>query len=94
MVRRQQSNDKKMFFNTILEMRKLISKYQGGYAKDTMGLNKVNIKVPYNHLMGRRKQLKEKYAHEKSRAREEAVQYDSSMKLLNSEIMESKKEKD
>jgi hypothetical protein len=59
-----------------------------------MGLNKTNTKVPFTHLQGRRNKLKERHREEKSRAREEGIQFDSSMKLFNSQVMESKKEKD
>jgi len=59
-----------------------------------MGLNKNNTKVPFTHLQGRRNKLHSRHDKEKSRSREEVIQYDSSMKLLNSEIMEIKREKD
>jgi hypothetical protein len=59
-----------------------------------MGLNKTNTKVPYTHLQGRRQTLKDRHQQEKTRAREESIQYDSSMKMLNSAVMEIRKEKD
>ena len=73
------------------DIRKLVNDHRGNYAKDTMGLNKKNTKMPFTHLQGRRNKLKEQHHSEKSRAREEAIQYDSSMKLLNSEVMEIRK---
>ena len=59
-----------------------------------MGLNKKNTKVPFTHLQGRRKKLKERHQGEKARGKEESIQYDSSMRLLNSEVMEIRREKD
>lgn len=88
------SSEKMMFFNTIQDVRKLVAKHRGDYQKDVMGLNKKNTKVPFTHLQGRRHKLHERHNQEKERAREEAIQYDSSMKLLNSSVMEIKKEKD
>ena len=88
------SQDKKMFFQTIQDIRKLVNEHRGNYSKDTMGLNKRNTKMPFTHLQGRRKKLKDRHHQEKSRANEESIQYDSSMRLLNSEVMEIRKEKD
>jgi len=45
---------KKMFMDTIKDMRKMVKQHYGPYNRDVMGLNKKNTKVPYNHLMGRR----------------------------------------
>lgn len=59
-----------------------------------MGLNKKNANIPYNHLQGKRQKLRKRYNDEKARAKEENIQFDSSMKLLNSAVMEIKKEKD
>lgn len=89
-----ESADKKMFFDTIKDIRKLIQKNTNSYHSETLGLSKKKVKVPYNHLMGRRDAIKEQYKNEKARAREESIQYDSNMKLLNSKIMEKKREKD
>ena len=50
--------------------------------------------MPFDHLIGRRNAIKQQYKTEKSRAHEESIQYDSSMKLLNSGLMKQKKEKD
>lgn len=86
--------DKKLFFNTLKDVRKLVAEHRGDYAKDVMGLNKHNTKVPFTHLQGRRNKMHERHQHEKERAREEAIQYDSSMQLLNSSVMEIKKQKD
>lgn len=86
--------DKKLFNDTIQEVRKLVAKHRGEYSKDVMGLNKHNTKVPFTHLQGRRDKLRQQHAREKERAREEAIQYDSSMRLLNSSVMEIKHQKD
>lgn len=50
--------------------------------------------MPFTHLQGRRNKLRQRHRAEKDRAREETIQYDSSMRLLNSEVMEIRKEKD
>jgi peroxiredoxin len=63
----QTSSDRKLFFDTISDMRKLISKNTNSYTAETLGLGK-KVKMPYNHLIGRRKAIKDKYRHEKSRA--------------------------
>ena len=55
------SEERKMFLETIKDIRKLVSKDRGSYAKDTMGLNKSNTKVPFTHLQGRRNKLKERH---------------------------------
>lgn len=86
--------DKKLFFDTIKDIRKLVGEHRGDYAKDVMGLNKHNTKVPFTHLQGRRNKMHQRHDREKERAREEAIQYDSSMHLLNSSVMEIKKERD
>ena len=58
----QSSSDKKMFFDTIRDMRDLINKNSNSYVKDVLGVSKEKkTKVPYNHLMGRRKTIKDKY---------------------------------
>jgi hypothetical protein len=88
------SEEKKIFFKTIQDVRKLVGKHRGEYSKDVMGLNRKNTKVPFTHLQGRRSKLHQRHNKEKERAREEVIQYDSSMKLLNSSVMEIKKEKD
>ena len=88
------NDDKKMFFQTLQDIRKLVNEHRGNYSKDTMGLNKKNTKVPYTHLQGRRNKLKESHREERSRAQQESIQYDSSMRLLNSQVMEMRKEKD
>ena len=59
--------DKQMFFDTIKDMRKLIQKNTKSYHADTMGLGK-KVKVPYNHLQGRRNVIKEQHKNEKNRA--------------------------
>lgn len=46
--------ERKMFMDTIKDMREMVRKHYGSYSRDTMGLNKKNTKVPYTHLMGRR----------------------------------------
>jgi hypothetical protein len=61
------SSDRKLFFETINDMRKLILDNTNTYYAETLGLGK-KVKIPYNHLIGRRKTIKEKYRHEKSRA--------------------------
>ena len=61
--------DKKAFFDTILEMRKMVASHRGSYSADVMGLAKHCTKVPYTHLVGRRNALKERHRHEKARAR-------------------------
>lgn len=71
-----------------------MSKHRGSYTKDVMGLNKHNTKVPFTHLQGRRNKLRSRHSKEKERAREEVIQYDSSMQLLNSSLMEIRKQKD
>lgn len=81
------NNDKNMFFNTLTDMRKLIQKNTNSYTSSTLGVSKKKEKMPYNHLVGRRKVIKEKYKEEKSRAREEGIQYDSNMRLMNSSVM-------
>ena len=82
-----------MFFDTIQDMRKLIQKNTNSYTSDTLGLSKKKKqgKIPYDHLMGRRQAIKDQYKTEKSRAHEESIQYDSSMKLLNSGLMKQKR---
>ena len=82
--------DKKMFFDTLRDMRKLIQKNTNSYTANTLGLGN-KTKVPYDHLMGRRNSIKQKYKQEKARAHEESIQYDSSMQLLNSGLMKQKK---
>jgi len=52
------SEERKMFLETIKDIRKLVNQDRGSYAKDTMGLNKHNTKVPFTHLQGRRNKLK------------------------------------
>jgi len=64
------NSDKQMFFNTIQDIRKLVGQHRGSYAKDAMGLNKTNTKVPFTHLQGRRKKLHSVHDKEKERARE------------------------
>jgi len=64
------STDKQIFFNTIQDIRKLVQQHRGSYAKDTMGLNKTNTKMPFTHLQGRRKKLHTVHNKEKDRARE------------------------
>lgn len=54
---KQINADKKLFFNTIQDIRKLVGKHRGEYSKDVMGLNKKNTKVPFTHLQGRRNKL-------------------------------------
>lgn len=88
------NQQKQLFFETLSDIRKLVGQHRGNYAKDTMGLNKHNTKVPFTHLQGRRSKLRQRHKAEKDRAREETIQYDSSMRLLNSEVMEIRKEKD
>jgi hypothetical protein len=56
----QTSGDRKLFFDTINDMRKLIQKNTNSYTAETLGLGK-KVKVPYNHLMGRRKAISDKY---------------------------------
>lgn len=85
--------EKKMFFDTIKDMRKLIQKNTNTYTANTLGLGK-NTKMPYDHLIGRRAAIKGQYKKEKARAHEESIQYDSFMNLLNSGLMKQRKEKD
>lgn len=64
------STDKKMFFDTIKDMRTLINQSSNPYIADVLGVNKKSsTKVPYNHLMGRRKTLKDRYKAEKFRSK-------------------------
>jgi hypothetical protein len=65
----QCSKDRKLFFDTINDMRSLIEKNTSPYTAETLGLGK-KVKMPYNHLIGRRKAIRNQYRHEKSRARE------------------------
>ena len=65
----------------------MVQNHYGSYTKDVMGLQKKNTKVPYTHLMGRRNKIVERHAQQKNRSREEDIQYDSSLKLLNSNIL-------
>ena len=53
--------DKKMFFDTIKDMRKLIQKNTNSYTASTLGLTKKNTKVPYDHLIGRRNSIKQQF---------------------------------
>ena len=55
------SEEKKMFLETIKDIRKLVSQDRGSYSKDTMGLNRTNTKVPFTHLLGRRNKLKSRH---------------------------------
>lgn len=64
---RQDISEKKMFFDTIKDMRKLIQKNTNSYTANTLGLGKKN-KMPYDHLVGRRNAIKQQYKTEKSRA--------------------------
>ena len=64
------NNQKKMFFDTIQDMRKLIQKNTNSYTSNTLGVSRTNTKMPYHHLMGRRKAIKDKYKGEKTRSRE------------------------
>lgn len=52
--------NKQMFFDTIKDMRKLISKNEKSYTADTLGLGN-KTKMPYTHLIGRRKAIKDRY---------------------------------
>jgi hypothetical protein len=54
-------SDKKLFFDTLKEVRQLVGKHRGDYAKDVMGLNKHNTKVPLTHLQGRRQKLQQQH---------------------------------
>jgi hypothetical protein len=63
----QTSGDRRLFFDTINDIRRLISKSTNSYTAETLGLGK-KVKMPYNHLIGRRKAIKNQYRHEKSRA--------------------------
>lgn len=49
--------DKKLFYDTIQDVRKLVGKHRGDYSKDVLGLNKHNTKMPFTHLQGRRNKL-------------------------------------
>ena len=55
------SQSRKMFFDTISDMRNLIKSHTKDYTSDTLGLGKNKVKVPYNHLIGRRKAIKDRY---------------------------------
>lgn len=66
---KQINSDKKLFFDTIQDIRKLVGKHRGEYSKDVMGLNKKNTKVPFTHLQGRRNKMHERHNKEKERAR-------------------------
>ena len=81
------SEERKLFLQTLQDVRKLVGEHRGSYAKNTMGLNKHNTKVPFKHLQGRRNKMRERHQAEKERAKEEGIQYDSSMKLYNSDVM-------
>lgn len=48
------SEERKMFFQTLQDIRKLVGEHRGDYSKDTMGLKKSNTKMPFTHLQGRR----------------------------------------
>jgi hypothetical protein len=61
--------DKKMFMDTIKDMRQMVKQHYGSYNRDTMGLNKKNTKVPYSHLMGRREKISERFNFQKNRAK-------------------------
>lgn len=54
---KETSGDRKMFFDTINDMRKLIAKNTNSYTANTLGLGK-NVKMPYTHLIGRRNAIK------------------------------------
>lgn len=54
-----------MFFDTLNDIRKLVNAHRGDYGKNTMGLNKHNTKVPYDHLIGRRNKLNQRHRQEK-----------------------------
>lgn len=58
---RETSGDRKMFFDTISDMRKLISKNTNSYTANTLGLGKKKGKMPYTHLVGRRNAIKSQY---------------------------------
>ena len=94
MGKRPPASDKQMFFDTIRSVRQLVAEHRGDYAKDVMGLNKHNTSMPYSHLTGRRQKLRARHAQQKARAQEEAIQYDSSMQLLNSNVVALQKSKD
>jgi len=61
--------DKKMFMDTIKDMRQMVKHHYGGYNRDTMGINKKNTKVPYTHLMGRRSKIEDRFTLQKNRAK-------------------------
>jgi hypothetical protein len=90
------SPQRELFQSTIKDIRKMVDAHRGNYARDTLGLskNKVNTKVPFVHLQGRRGKLRQRHQQEKERSREEVIQYDSSMKMLNSDLLKMRKEKD
>lgn len=60
----QSGDSRKMFFDTIKDMRKLIQKNTNSYTADALGLGKKN-KMPYTHLVGRRNTIKQEYKHQK-----------------------------
>lgn len=81
------NNDKVAFFDAIRGMRKLVGTNTKPYVAETLGVSKKGVKVPYNHLMGRRTTIKKRFKQEKEKAREENIQYASNMNLFNSRTM-------
>jgi len=65
MGKRPPVSDKQIFYDTLKDIRKLVSEHRGQYTKDVMGLNKNNTKVPFTHLMGRRNKLRSRHGKEK-----------------------------
>ena len=55
------NNEKKMFFQTITDMRRLIESNTKSYTSETLAVSKKKTQIPYNHLMGRRAVLKKKH---------------------------------
>lgn len=54
------AQSRKLFFDTITDMRNLIKSNTKDYTADTLGLGN-KTKMPYNHLIGRRKVIKDRY---------------------------------
>ena len=57
-----------MFFDTIKDIKKLVTNSTNQYRKEVMGVSG-SMKVPYDHLMGRRQKLRQRKAQQKARAR-------------------------
>ena len=82
-----------LYTQTRDQIKKLTSGATNINERRTMGLDKKNPKIHFSHLQGRRKKVIDRYQQQKSRAKEENIQYDSSSTLLNARFLSQIKQK-